>query len=450
MSVAGAYWRGDSRNAMLQRIYGTAWANDKDLRKYLHRLAEAERRDHRKLGREMDLFHLQEEAAGSVFWHQHGWTLHRECEAYMRERLEQAGYIEVRTPQLVDRSLWEASGHWEKFRENMYVTETDDDTVFALKPMNCPCHVQLFRQGVKSYRDLPLRMAEFGSCHRHEPSGALHGLMRVRAFTQDDAHIFCTEQQIDGESKRFCELLTSIYHDFGFDDVIVKFADRPPTRAGSDDVWDRAEAALLHAVEAAGIPYVMNPGEGAFYGPKLEFVLRDAIGRDWQCGTLQVDFVLPERLDASYVGEDGNKHRPVMLHRAILGSFERFIAILIENYAGHLPLWLAPVQVVVATIVSDADDYAREVAAAAQALGLRTELDLRNEKINYKVREHMHRKIPALLVVGTKEIDERSVSVRRLGRKHQTAASLEEALEALRDEAVRRAGVDDANADQAA
>jgi threonyl-tRNA synthetase len=450
MSVAGAYWRGDSRNAMLQRIYGTAWANDKDLRKYLHRLAEAERRDHRKLGREMDLFHLQEEAAGSVFWHQHGWTLHRECEAYMRERLEQAGYIEVRTPQLVDRSLWEASGHWEKFRENMYVTETDDDTVFALKPMNCPCHVQLFRQGVKSYRDLPLRMAEFGSCHRHEPSGALHGLMRVRAFTQDDAHIFCTEQQIDGESKRFCELLTSIYHDFGFDDVIVKFADRPPTRAGSDDVWDRAEAALLHAVEAAGIPYVMNPGEGAFYGPKLEFVLRDAIGRDWQCGTLQVDFVLPERLDASYVGEDGNKHRPVMLHRAILGSFERFIAILIENYAGHLPLWLAPVQVVVATIVSDADDYAREVAAAAQALGLRTELDLRNEKINYKVREHMHRKIPALLVVGTKEIDERSVSVRRLGRKHQTAASLEEALEALRDEAVRRAGVDAANADQAA
>jgi threonyl-tRNA synthetase len=450
MSVAGAYWRGDSRNAMLQRIYGTAWANDKDLRKYLHRLAEAERRDHRKLGREMDLFHLQEEAAGSVFWHQHGWTLHRECEAYMRERLEQAGYIEVRTPQLVDRSLWEASGHWEKFRENMYVTETDDDTVFALKPMNCPCHVQLFRQGVKSYRDLPLRMAEFGSCHRHEPSGALHGLMRVRAFTQDDAHIFCTEQQIDGESKRFCELLTSIYHDFGFDDVIVKFADRPPTRAGSDDVWDRAEAALLHAVEAAGIPYVMNPGEGAFYGPKLEFVLRDAIGRDWQCGTLQVDFVLPERLDASYVGEDGNKHRPVMLHRAILGSFERFIAILIENYAGHLPLWLAPVQVVVATIVSDADDYAREVAAAAQALGLRTELDLRNEKINYKVREHMHRKIPALLVVGAKEIDERSVSVRRLGRKHQTAASLEEALEALRDEAVRRAGVDDANADQAA
>jgi threonyl-tRNA synthetase len=450
MSVAGAYWRGDSRNAMLQRIYGTAWANDKELRKYLHRLAEAERRDHRKLGREMDLFHLQEEAAGSVFWHQHGWTLHRECEAYMRERLEQAGYIEVRTPQLVDRSLWEASGHWEKFRENMYVTETDDETVFALKPMNCPCHVQLFRQGVKSYRDLPLRMAEFGSCHRHEPSGALHGLMRVRAFTQDDAHIFCTEQQIDGESKRFCDLLTSIYHDFGFDDVIVKFADRPPTRAGSDDVWDRAEAALLHAVESAGIPYVLNPGEGAFYGPKLEFVLRDAIGRDWQCGTLQVDFVLPERLDASYVGEDGNKHRPVMLHRAILGSFERFIAILIENYAGHLPLWLAPVQVVVATIVSDADDYAREVAAAAGALGLRAELDLRNEKINYKVREHMHRKIPALLVVGAKEIDERSVSVRRLGRKHQTSASLEEALDALRDEAARRVGVDAANADQAA
>ncbi|MDH3716268.1 MAG: threonine--tRNA ligase [Gammaproteobacteria bacterium] len=450
MSVAGAYWRGDSRNAMLQRIYGTAWANDKELRKYLHRLAEAERRDHRKLGREMDLFHLQEEAAGSVFWHHHGWTLHRECEAYMRGRLEQAGYIEVRTPQLVDRSLWEASGHWEKFRENMYVTQSDDETVFALKPMNCPCHVQLFRQGVKSYRDLPLRMAEFGSCHRHEPSGALHGLMRVRAFTQDDAHIFCTEQQIDGESKSFCDLLTSIYHDFGFDDIIVKFADRPPTRAGVDEVWDRAEAALMHAVEAAGIPYVMNPGEGAFYGPKLEFVLRDAIGRDWQCGTLQVDFVLPERLDASYIGEDGNKHRPVMLHRAILGSFERFIAILIENYAGHLPLWLAPVQVVVATIVSDADDYAREVAAAAEAHGLRAELDLRNEKINYKVREHMHRKIPALLVVGPKEIDERSVSVRRLGQKHQTAASLEEALAALRDEVARKVGVDAENAERAA
>jgi len=450
MSVAGAYWRGDSRNAMLQRIYGTAWASDKELRKYLHRLAEAERRDHRKLGREMDLYHLQEEAAGSVFWHHHGWTLYRECESYVRERLEQAGYIEVRTPQLVDRSLWEASGHWEKFRENMYVTQSDDETVFALKPMNCPCHVQLFRQGVKSYRDLPLRMAEFGSCHRHEPSGALHGLMRVRAFTQDDAHIFCTEEQIDGESKSFCELLTSIYHDFGFDDIIVKFADRPPTRVGSDDVWDRAEAALMHAVEAAGIPFVMNSGEGAFYGPKLEFVLRDAIGRDWQCGTLQVDFVLPERLDASYIGEDGNKHRPVMLHRAILGSFERFIAILIENYAGHLPLWLAPVQVVVATIVSEADDYAREVAAAARALGLRAEVDIRNEKINYKVREHMHRKVPALLVVGAREVDERSVSVRRLGQKHQTSASLEEALASLRDEVTRRVGVDAANAERAA
>jgi len=450
MSVAGAYWRGDSRNPMLQRIYGTAWASDKELRKYLHRLAEAERRDHRKLGREMDLYHLQEEAAGSVFWHHYGWTLYRECESYVRERLEQADYIEVRTPQLVDRSLWEASGHWEKFRENMYVTQSDDETVFALKPMNCPCHVQLFRQGVKSYRDLPLRMAEFGSCHRHEPSGALHGLMRVRAFTQDDAHIFCTEDQIDEESKLFCELLTSIYHDFGFDDIIVKFADRPPTRVGSDDVWDRAEAALMHAVEAAGIPFVMNPGEGAFYGPKLEFVLRDAIGRDWQCGTLQVDFVLPERLDASYIGEDGNKHRPVMLHRAILGSFERFIAILIENYAGHLPLWLAPVQVVVATIVSEADDYAREVAAAAKALGLRAEVDVRNEKINYKVREHMHRKVPALLVVGAREVDERSVSVRRLGQKHQTSASLEEALESLRDEVTRRVGVDAANAEQAA
>ncbi len=439
MSVAGAYWRGDSRNAMLQRIYGTAWAEDKELRAYLRRLEEAERRDHRRLGREMGLFHLQEEAAGSVFWHPYGWQLYRECESYVRERLEAAGYQEVKTPQLLDRVLWEASGHWEKFRENMFTTQTDEEKVLALKPMNCPCHVQIFRQGVKSYRELPLRMAEFGSCHRHEPSGALHGLMRVRQFTQDDAHIFCTEAQINDECKRFCDLLASIYHDFGFDDVLIKFADRPPVRAGSDAVWDRAEAALLDAIRATGIPYEMNAGEGAFYGPKLEFVLRDAIGREWQCGTLQVDYVLPERLDASYVGEDGGKHRPVMLHRAILGSFERFIAILIEQYAGHFPLWLAPVQLVVATIVSDADDYAREVLAAARARGLRAELDLRNEKISYKVREHSHRKVPVMLVAGKREIEERTVSVRRLGQKHQRTLALEEILDALADEVARRA-----------
>ena len=418
MKIAGAYWRGDSRNEMLQRVYGTCWRNDKELKAYLHRLEEAERRDHRRLGREMDLFHFQEEAAGMVFWHPKGWTLYRTVERYMRDRLDAAGYDEVKTPQLVDRTLWEASGHWEKFREHMYTSESEE-RIFALKPMNCPGHVQIFKQRLKSYRDLPLRMAEFGACHRYEPSGALHGLMRVRAFVQDDAHIFCADDQITDESIKFCDLLMGIYRDFGFSDVMVKFADRPPVRAGEDEVWDRAEAALKTAVEAAGLPYTMNPGEGAFYGPKLEFVLRDAIGRDWQCGTLQVDFVLPERLDATYVGEDNQRHRPVMLHRAILGSFERWIGILIENFAGRFPLWLAPVQVMIATITNDADAYAREVAAEMHAAGLRVELDLRNEKISYKVREHSLAKVPVIVAVGKNEMEAKTLAVRRLGDKRQ-------------------------------
>jgi threonyl-tRNA synthetase len=428
--LAGAYWRGDSDNAMLQRVYGTAWRNDKELKAYLTMLEEAEKRDHRRLGREMDLFHIQEEAPGMAFWHPKGWKFYLELEAFMRRRLDRAGYKEVKTPQLVDRKLWEESGHWEKFRENMFISESDD-RFYALKPMNCPGHVQIFNQGLKSYRDLPMRMAEMGCCHRYEPSGALHGLMRVRNFTQDDAHIFCEESQINAESAIFCDLLLSIYKDFGFQDVRVKFSDRPPVRAGSDDVWDRAEAALQEAIDQVGLPYEMNPGEGAFYGPKLEFVLRDAIGRDWQCGTLQVDFVLPERLDASYVGEDGNRHRPVMLHRAILGSFERFAGILIEEHAGRFPLWLAPVQAMVATITSDADDYAEEVAATAAAMGIRVETDLRNEKINYKVREHSHAKVPAMLVVGKREAEEGKVSVRRLGEKQQQVLALEDALAIL-------------------
>ncbi|MGY9106331.1 MAG: threonine--tRNA ligase, partial [Alphaproteobacteria bacterium] len=358
--LAGAYLRGDSQNEQLQRIYGTCWRNEKELKAYLHMVEEAEKRDHRRLGREMDLFHQQEEATGSVFWHEKGWTFYRIIEAYMRRRLEAENYIEVKTPQLIDRSLWEASGHWEKFQENMFIAESEE-RMLAVKPMNCPGHVQIFKRGVTSYRDLPIRMAEFGSCHRNEPSGALHGLMRVRAFTQDDAHIFCTEDQIIAETKSFCELLKSIYKDFGFEQVLVKFADRPPVRAGEDAVWDKAESSLKQATEAAGLEFTLNPGEGAFYGPKLEFVLQDAIGRDWQCGTLQVDFVMPSRLDANYVGEDGEKHRPVMLHRAILGSFERFIAILIENYAGRFPLWLAPRQIVVATITNEADGYAAQV-----------------------------------------------------------------------------------------
>ena len=434
MKLAGAYWRGDAKNDQLQRIYGTAWPDEKQLEAYLHQLEEAEKRDHRRLGREMDLFHQQEEAAGSVFWHPKGWTLWRTLEAYMRRRLEAGGYVEIKTPQLLDRSLWEASGHWEKFREAMFTAESEDK-VLALKPMNCPCHVQIFRQGIKSYRDLPLRMAEFGSCHRNEPSGALHGLMRVRAFTQDDAHIFCTEDQITAETKIFCDLLISIYRDLGFDQVIVRFADRPPRRAGVDAIWDKAEAALKEATAAAGVETVMNPGEGAFYGPKLEFVLRDAIGRDWQCGTLQVDFVLPERLDASYIGEDGQKHRPVMLHRAILGSFERFLGVLIEHYAGRFPLWLAPVQAVVATITQDADAYAGRVLAAAQSAGLRVEADLRNEKINYKVREHSLAKVPVLLVVGKREAEAGNVALRRLGGEAQEVLALDDAIHRLKIEA---------------
>jgi threonyl-tRNA synthetase len=435
MSIAGAYWRGDHRNAMLQRIYGTAWRTDKELKAHLTMLEEAEKRDHRRLGREMGLFHLQEEAAGSIFWHAKGWTLYRQCEAYVRRRLEAAEYFEVKTPQLVDRALWEASGHWEKFREAMFTAESDDDRTLALKPMNCPCHVQIFKQGLKSYRDLPMRMAEFGSCHRNEPSGSLHGIMRVRAFTQDDAHIFATEDQITDECNSFCELLLSIYKDFGFTDVKVKFSDRPDVRAGEDSVWDKAEKALLDAVGETGLEIEMNPGEGAFYGPKLEFVLRDAIGRDWQCGTFQVDFVLPDRLGATYIGEDSARHTPVMLHRAILGSFERFIGILIENYAGRLPLWLAPTQIAIATIVSDADDYAYEVMAACKKAGLRVELDLRNEKINYKVREHSLAKTPVMMVVGRREAEEGKVALRRLGGKNQEVLALDDAIRTLSEEA---------------
>ena len=432
--LAGAYWRGDARNPQLQRIYGTAWAHPKQLDAYLTLLEEAEKRDHRRLGREMHLFHFQEEAAGSVFWHPHGWTLYRVLQDYMRARLEAAGYVEVHTPQLYERVLWEKSGHWEKFREHMFVMESEDK-MLGLKPMNCPGHVQIFRQGIKSYRDLPLRMAEFGSCHRNEPSGALHGLMRVRAFTQDDAHIFCTDAQITAETLAFCDLLRKVYADFGFTDIVVKFSDRPAKRAGSDDIWDRAEAALRDATAEAGITTILNPGEGAFYGPKLEFVLRDAIGRDWQLGTLQVDFVLPERLDASYVGEDGEKHRPVMLHRAILGSFERFIGILIEHWAGRLPLWLAPVQIVVATITNEADAYAGQVLAKLRALGFRAEADLRNEKIGYKVREHSLAKVPVMLVVGARESRDETVAIRRLGSQAQETVALQDAVVTLKSEA---------------
>jgi len=429
--LAGAYWRGDSDRDQLQRIYGTAWRNDKELKAHLTQLEEAAKRDHRRLGREMNLFHLQQEAVGSIFWHPKGWTIYRLCEAYMRRRLEDGGYVEVKTPQLIDRVLWERSGHWEKFREAMFVAEADESRTLAVKPMNCPGHVQIFNQGIKSFRDLPLRMAEFGSCHRNESSGSMHGIMRVRAFTQDDAHIFSREDQITDETRTFCELLLSVYKDFGFDDVVVKFSDRPDIRAGSDETWDKAEGALREAIEAVGLPYTMNPGEGAFYGPKLEFVLKDAIGRDWQCGTFQVDFVLPERLDANYIGEDGEKHRPVMLHRAILGSFERFLGILIENYAGRFPLWLAPVQTVVATITSDADDYALEVAAACKKAGLRVETDIRNEKINYKVREHSVTKVPTMLVVGKREAEEGAVALRRLGGRDQEVLPLADAIAAL-------------------
>ena len=443
MKVAGAYWRGDPKNPQLQRIYGTVWPTEAELKAHLTRLEEAQKRDHRKLGKEMELFHLQEEAVGSVFWHPKGWTLWRTLESFMRGRLDKDGYVEVKTPQLLDRKLWIASGHWDKFADAMFAAiprseeakESEGDRAYAIKPMNCPCHIQIFNQGLKSYRDLPLRLAEFGACHRYEPSGALHGIMRVRAFTQDDAHIFCTEDQINAETIKFCKLILGIYRDLGFTDVVVKFSDRPPTRAGSDETWDKAERALQDASTAAGLSLIRNPGEGAFYGPKLEFVLRDAIGRDWQCGTLQVDFVLPERLDANYVGEDGQKHRPVMLHRAIFGSFERFIGILIEHYAGKLPLWLAPVQGVVATITSDGDTYAREVVEAFQAAGLRVHADLRNEKINYKVREHALAKVPVLLAIGRREAENRTLTVRRMGSDAQETLALGDAIAKFKAEA---------------
>ncbi|SEG39174.1 threonyl-tRNA synthetase [Thalassococcus halodurans] len=436
MSVAGAYWRGDSNREMLQRIYGVAFQNRNDLKAYLLMLEEAAKRDHRKLGREMDLFHMQEEAPGQVFWHPNGWTVYTTLQDYMRRAQRAGGYVEVNTPQVVDRKLWEASGHWEKYQENMFIVEVDEEharekAVNALKPMNCPCHVQIFNQGLKSYRDLPLRMAEFGSCNRYEPSGALHGIMRVRGFTQDDAHIFCSEDQIEDETKRFIDFLSGIYKDLGFEGFKVKFSDRPETRAGSDEVWDKSESALKAATQAAGCEFELNPGEGAFYGPKLEFVLTDAIGRDWQCGTLQVDFVLPERLDATYVGADGSKHRPVMLHRAVLGSFERFIGILIEEHAGKLPFWLAPRQVVVASITGEANDYVTEVVDILRKAGIRAEADIRNEKINYKVREHSVGKVPVILAVGHREVEERTVTVRRLGENKTSVTSLTEITDEL-------------------
>lgn len=434
MSLAGAYWRGDHRNPMLQRIYGTAWSTEQQLKDYLFRLEEAEKRDHRRLGPDLHLFHLQEEAPGSIFWHPKGWTLYRTLEAFMRQHWQTNGYVEVRTPQLVDRSLWVSSGHWEQFREYMFTVE-DEDRIIAVKPMNCPCHVQIFNQGIKSYRDLPLRMAEFGSCHRNEPSGALHGIMRVRAFAQDDAHIFCTPDQIVNEVKAFCDLLKKIYHALGFDNIIVKFSDRPEKRAGTEETWDHAEKALQEAATAAGLEFILNPGEGAFYGPKLEFTLVDALGRQWQCGTLQVDYILPERLGASYIGEDGQRHRPVMLHRAIFGSFERFIGILIEHFAGKFPLWLAPIQVVVATITREADIYAKEVYEQLQAAGLRATIDLRNEKIPYKIREHSLQKIPVILVVGQREAETQQVAIRRLGGETQHVISLAETIPSLVQEA---------------
>jgi threonyl-tRNA synthetase len=434
--LAGAYWRGDHRNAQLQRIYGTAWQSEADLDAYLKRIEEAEKRDHRKVAKAMDLFHIQEEGKGMVFWHPKGWTLYRTLESYMRRRLEAGGYDEVRTPQLLDKSLWERSGHWEKFGHAMFTCETEEGETLAVKPMNCPGHVQIFNFGQKSYRDLPLRMAEFGACHRYEPSGGLHGILRVRSFVQDDAHIFCREDQIEAETTRFVELLYTIYKDLGVELHSVKLALRPDLRAGTDETWDLAESKLERAANAAGVEVEKLPGEGAFYGPKLEFHLKDAIGRTWQCGTLQLDFVLPERLDAEYVAEDGSKQRPVMLHRAILGAFERFLGILIENYGGAFPLWLAPTQVVVATITSDADAYAEEAAAALRAAGLRVELDLRNEKINYKIREHSLAKVPVIAVVGRQEAEQRKLALRRFGAERQSVLTLDEAVAALTAEAL--------------
>jgi threonyl-tRNA synthetase len=436
LKIAGAYWRGDSNNPMLQRIYGTAWASEEELARYLDQLEEVEKRDHRRLGRDMDLFHFQEEAPGAVFWHPKGWTLFQALIGYMRRRQQAWGYVEVNSPDMLDRALWEQSGHWEKFADHMYIAETPDERVYACKPMNCPGHVQIFKHGLKSYRDLPLRLAEFGKVHRYEPSGALHGLLRVRHFTQDDAHIFCTEDQITEECVRLNQQMLSIYRDFGFTDVVIKFADRPTKRVGSDDVWDKAEAALKRAVEAAGLQYEFNPGEGAFYGPKLEYVLRDAIGRDWQCGTIQVDLNMPMRLGAFYIGPDGEKTVPVMIHRAMFGSLERFTAILVEHHAGHLPLWLAPVQVMVAPIVSDADAHATKVLDALKRAGLRAEADLRNEKINYKVREHSLAKVPVMFVVGKREAEEGTVSVRRLGSQQQQVLPLDAAIKGIVAEAV--------------
>lgn len=435
MKVAGAYWRGDSNNEMLQRIYGTAWGDKKQLKQYLHRLEEAEKRDHRKLGRELNLFHIQDEAVGQVFWHDKGWTIYTLLQDYIREQLKSHDYQEVKTPILVDRVLWEKSGHWEKFGEENMFTASSEERTLVVKPMNCPCHIQIFNQGIKSYRDLPLRMAEFGTCHRNEPSGAMHGLMRVRGFTQDDAHIFCTEDQITEETIAFCDLLLKIYKDLGFEEVKVKFSDRPELRAGSDEVWDNAEASLKSAVESTGLEYSLNPGEGAFYGPKLEFVLTDAIGRDWQCGTIQVDFVLPERLDAKYIGKDGAKHTPVMLHRAILGSFERFMGILIEQYAGRFPLWLSPLQVVVASVITDANEYVEEISELLKSEGIRVETDKRNEKISFKIREHSAvSKVPIILIIGEKEVNNKTVTVRRLGTKEQETLALDTFVGKLRDE----------------
>ena len=436
--VAGAYWRGDSRNEMLQRIYGTAWANEKQLKEYLTRLEEAEKRDHRRIGRELDLFHLQEEAPGAVFWHPKGWALFQQLIAYMRERQSAAGYQEVNTPEIMDRELWVKSGHVETFGENMFMTQTPDERMFAIKPMNCPGHIQVFKQGLRSYRELPLRLAEFGKVHRYEPSGALHGLMRVRAFTQDDAHVFCTPDQLTSEAVKITELILSIYRDFGFDDVRIKFSDRPPKRVGSDEVWDKAEDALRKATAAAGIETTLNPGEGAFYGPKLEFVLRDAIGRDWQCGTLQVDFNLPVRLGATYIGEDGQKHTPVMLHRAMFGSLERFIGILLEHHAGKLPTWLAPVQIVVMGITNAQDEYCTQVAENLRNHGLRVETDLRYEKVGFKIREHTIKRVPFLLVAGEREVEARTLAVRTRSGKDLGTVELDELVSGLCDEVASR------------
>ena len=435
MKIAGAYWRGDSKNKMLQRIYGTAWANDKDLKNHLNLLEEAEKRDHRKLGKELDLFHFQEEAVGMVFWHPKGWSIYRELEEYIRRKITKGGYLEIKTPQLIDKKLWEASGHWDKYSEHMYTSEADDRE-FMLKPMNCPGHIQVFNQGIKSYRDLPLRMSEFGSCHRYEPSGALHGLMRVRNFVQDDAHIFCTEDQIESETILFCNILKEVYEELGFDKVSIKFADRPDERVGEDSIWDKAESALSKAAKATGLPFDENKGDGAFYGPKLDFYLHDAIGRVWQCGTLQVDFNLPKRLNASYIGEDNNKHIPVMLHRAILGSLERFLGILIENYEGKFPLWLSPVQVALTTITSNSDMAANALLEKLRSSGLRSIIDLRNEKINYKIREHSINKVPYILVLGDREVEENTVTIRRLGSKEQKTLDVDECIDFIKNESL--------------